>query len=105
MKRKLNIVLKKIILVLNFKGFSVQGKPPLSVEHNPLPFPACSQTPVQTSQTQNHAPYGEWEIFLCNQNRSQPQSVTCNYFEVEVHNFEFEIHLCASASKLCYICY
>ena len=68
MERKLNIVFKKIILVLNFKGFSIQGRPPLSVEHNQLPFPACSQIPVQTSRTQSHGPHGEWEIFLCNQN-------------------------------------
>jgi len=55
---KQNIVFK-IVFVLTFKGSSVQGRPPLSMEHNQMPFPACSQTPVQTSQTQSHHPHSE----------------------------------------------
>ena len=39
------------------------SRPPLSMEHNQLPFPLCSQTPVQTSQTQSHHPQSEWEVF------------------------------------------
>ena len=49
----------KIILVLVFKGSSVQGTPYLSMEHNQLPFPACGQTPVQTSQSQSHQAQSE----------------------------------------------
>jgi len=55
---KQNIVFK-IILVLILKGSSIQGRPPLSMEHDQLPFPACSQTPAQTSQTQRHHPQSE----------------------------------------------
>jgi len=55
---KQNIVFT-IILVLILKGSTVQGRPPLSMEHNQLQFPACSQTVVQTSQTQSHHPQSE----------------------------------------------
>ena len=49
----------KIILVVILKGSFVQGRPPLSMVHNQLPFPACSQTPGQTSQTQSRHPQSE----------------------------------------------
>ena len=54
-----NIILK-LFWFFFFKGSSVQGKPPFSihVEQNQMPFPACSQTPVQTP-VQSHHPQSE----------------------------------------------